>query len=88
MPTLASLTCWKILTLVGLALNLVGVILLFRYVLPRRQRTGGVSINFHGDVPNKELIKLERRWDFLSLVGLTCVIVGIAFQAVGVFSAP
>jgi hypothetical protein len=34
---------WKIVTLVGLFLNLVGVILLFFYVLPRRERTRGHS---------------------------------------------
>jgi hypothetical protein len=75
---------WKILTLLGLVLNLISVILLFRYALPKRQRTDGVGINLTGDKPNQKLIALERRWDFWSGFGLWCAIVGIALQGVGV----
>ena len=81
---------WKILTFVGLALNVIGVILLFFYVLPRRQRTTvpeGSLVNFFGR-RNEELIKLERHWDRLSTIGLWSVIIGIALQAVGVWLAP
>jgi hypothetical protein len=63
--------CWKILTLVGLFLNLVGVILLFLYALPRRERTEGIRVTWaNPDKPNLELIRLERRWDIFSAIGL------------------
>ena len=62
------MACWKILTFVGLFLNLVGVVLLFLYVLPRRERTEGIRITWiNPDKPNQELIRLERRWDTFSL---------------------
>ena len=72
----------------GLALNLVGVILLFRYALPKRQRTYGILFTFtNTDNPNQDLIKLERKWDLRSEIGLWCVIIGNALQGVGVWIA-
>jgi len=83
------MACWKLLTFTGLFLNLVGVILLFRYVLPRRDRTGGIRFTWtNTSNPNQELISLERRWDFWSAIGLWCVIVGIVLQGVGVWLSP
>jgi hypothetical protein len=82
------MAAWKILTLVGLSLNTAGVIRLFFYVLPRRERTGGTLINIQGVKPNQELIRLERRWDLYSGVGLACVIIGIVLQGLGVWIAP
>ncbi len=79
---------WKTVSLVGLGLNLAGVIMLFRYALPKRQRTEGVLFSWTVDKPNKELIALERRWDFLSGFGLWCAIVGIALQGFGVWLSP
>src|SRR5271166_2465521 len=72
---------WKIVMLVGLFLNLVGVILLFLYVLPRRERTGGIGFRWtNTEKPNQVLISLERRWDIFSWIGLGCVVVGIVLQ--------
>ena len=68
-----------------LVLNLVGVVLLFLYALPKRRGTNGVGINLAGDKPNQELIALERRWDFWSGFGLWCAIAGIALQGYGVW---
>jgi hypothetical protein len=82
------MACWKLLTLVGLVLNLVGVILLFFYVLPRRVRTDGIRGLMQGSVVHQELLKLERSWDFWSNIGLGCVIIGIVLQAVGVWFSP
>jgi len=78
---------WKLLTLLGLALNLLGVILLFFYVLPRRQRTGGTLGMWEG-ITDQSVVDLERRWDLFSAIGLWCVIIGIALQAVAVWIAP
>ena len=79
---------WKILTLIGLVLNTVGVALLFFYVLPRRVRTDGIRGLLQGSNPNQELIELERRWDFLSAIGLACVIIGIILQGLGTWLSP
>jgi hypothetical protein len=80
---------WKIVTLVGLFLNLVGVILLFLYVLPRRERTEGIRVTWtNPNKPNQELIRLERRWDIFSWIGLGCVVVGIVLQGLGVWLSP
>ena len=55
------MACWKILTLVGLFFNLVGVIPLFLYVLSCRERTEGMRVTWtNPDKPNLELIRLER----------------------------
>ena len=75
---------WKILTLIGLLLNIAGVILLFFYVLPRRERTDGIRGSWVGSKPNQELIKLERRWDRFSALGLWALITGIVLQGFGV----
>jgi hypothetical protein len=57
-----DMTFWKLVTLCGLLLNLVGVILLCRYALPKRQRTDGLLFNWtNPDKPNQELITLESR---------------------------
>jgi hypothetical protein len=64
---------WKLLTFAGLLLNLIE----------------GIRVTWtNPDKPNQELIRLERRWDFRSQIGLWCVIIGIAFQAFGVWISP
>ena len=80
---------WKIVTLVGLFLNLVSVILLFFYVLPRRERSAGIRFNWtNTENPNQEVIRLERRWDILSWIGLGCVVIGIVLQGLGTLLSP
>jgi hypothetical protein len=78
------MACWKILTLFGLVLNPVGVIVLFLYVLP----TGGITGQWERSEVDEAELKLERRWDLLSAIGLWSVIIGIALQGVGVWFAP
>jgi hypothetical protein len=74
----------NVLNLVGLVLNLVGVWLLFLYVLPRRSRTEGHRL-FIDEQPNPKVVRLERRWDFLSMIGLTAVTVGALLQILAIF---
>lgn len=76
------------MTLFGLVLNPVGVIVLFLYVLPRRDRTGGITGQWERSEVDEAELKLERRWDLLSAIGLWSVIIGIALQGVGVWFAP
>jgi hypothetical protein len=49
-----AMTCANIIKLVGLLANLVGVILLFRYGMPFRIRTGGSSVYVSSSVDPKE----------------------------------
>jgi hypothetical protein len=79
---------WKLFTFAGLLLNLDGVILLFLYVLPRRERTGGITGSWARSEVNQVELRLERRWDFLSAIGLSCVIIGIALQGFGIWLSP
>ena len=85
MPEMA---CWKLLTLAGLVLNLVGVMLLFFYVLPQRVRTDGIRGLMQGSVVDQRLLSEERHWDLLSLIGLWSVIGGIVLQGFGVWLSP
>jgi hypothetical protein len=74
----------NVLNLAGLALNLLGVWLLFLYVLPRRNRTGGYR--YYGEEqPNPDLVRLERRWDWLSRIGLAAVTLGTLLQIIAIF---
>jgi hypothetical protein len=63
-----------IFSIIGLALNLVGVIVLFRYGMPYRVRTesetGGATV-------------LDVECHNLGLFGLGAVLIGTAFQIIG-----
>jgi hypothetical protein len=74
----------NVLNLVGLVLNLGGVWVLFWYVLPRRNRTGGREPYVEGK-SNLKLVQLERRWDRLSWIGLAAVTVGTLLQVFAIF---
>jgi hypothetical protein len=76
------------LTLVGLLLNVAGVILLFFYVMPRRERTGGIRGSWARSEVNQTELRLERHWDRRSAIGLWCVIIGVVLQGVGIWLAP
>lgn len=68
-----------LLNSVGLVLSLVGVILLFRYGMPFRTRTGGVSRLVIGE-PNAEVVKSEARFAVLGWIGLALICVGTGLQ--------
>jgi hypothetical protein len=68
-----------ICNVVGLVMNLAGVILLFLYVMPRRVRAGGHQV-LYGLPADQNAAKKERRFDSLSWVGLSLVVVGTLFQ--------
>jgi hypothetical protein len=68
-----------ICNVVGLIMNLAGVILLFFYVMPRRVRTAGYQ-TLYGLPADQNVANKERRFDLLSWVGLSLVVVGTLFQ--------
>jgi len=81
------LPAWKASALTGLVLSVIGVILLFFFVMPRRQRTGGTQRSVPTRPHFNEALK-EWRWDWYSAIGLLCVISGTIAQAVSVLIAP
>jgi hypothetical protein len=66
----------------GLIANLVGVILLIRYGMPYRLRTGGGSIVLTRETPGA--IREEGQYDRWGWIGLVLIILGTLAQ-IGVY---
>ncbi len=75
------MTCVNAFNVFGLAANLIGVILLFRYGMPYRVPTGGSSIYVSSSVDPHQLAE-ERRYKRLGILGLVLIVVGTAAQIV------
>jgi hypothetical protein len=69
------------LNVVGLLMNLAGVILLFRYGMPYRVRTGGNELRFTG-ATDQETVKAEQLYARLGVIGLVLIVLGTAAQVV------
>jgi hypothetical protein len=67
---------------VGLVLSLIGVLLLFRYGMPYRVRTGGSSMYESSSSDPREAM-LERRYAMVGFLGLFLVVLGTICQIVG-----
>jgi hypothetical protein len=65
----------------GLVMNLVGVILLFRYGMPFRVRTDG-AITLITEQSNLDAVKIESLYTILGYVGLALIILGTLAQIV------
>lgn len=70
-------------TVLGLLLALAGVILLFRYGMPYRVRTGGNKIEWTSINTDPEIVRDERCHAVLGWIGLTMVVLGTGAQIVG-----
>jgi hypothetical protein len=79
-----AMTCANIINIVGLLANLVGVILLFRYGMPFRIRTGGSSVYVSSSVDPKE-VRAEGWAEVLGWIGLIVIVLGTAAQVGAVF---
>ncbi len=66
----------------GLLMTLVGVILLFRYGMPYRVRTGGNSALLLEGV-DQNAVRAERRYGIIGRLGLALIILGTGAQAIG-----
>jgi hypothetical protein len=69
-----------VFNITGLVLNLVGVLLLFRYGMPYRVRTGGRIVTFTSVKPDLKTEKLDRYYDCLGYLGLVSVVLGTGAQ--------
>ena len=76
--TALSPSSWNI---AGLVLMLIGVVLLFRYGMPYRVRTGGATNIIARGVDANE-IKAEKFYARLGWIGLVLLVVGTLFQIV------
>jgi hypothetical protein len=74
------------LNILGLVLNLVGVIVLFRYGMPFHVPTGG-AINMILEQSNPAAKALERRYEIVGYFGLIAIVVGTGMQIVGAYRA-
>ena len=68
----------KILNTIGLAANLVGVILLFRYGMPYRHT--GSFLLLSGDAVTDKDRRLDDRYRTLGWIGLVLIIIGTGLQ--------
>ena len=68
------------LNIVGLLMNLLGVVLLFRYGMPLRVRTDGSQVRWLTGVKNQKIVRAERVHNVLGWVGLTLIVLGTASQ--------
>lgn len=75
------------LSVVGLVLNLAGVVLLFRYGMPYRVETGG-AVNLILEQENASAKAAERTYRVLGWIGLVIIVVGTALQIAGAVCAP
>jgi hypothetical protein len=69
-----------IFSIIGLALNLIGVIVLFRYGMPYRVRTGG---DIRVPISPQDAKVLDVEHNNLGLFGLGAVLIGTTFQIIG-----
>jgi hypothetical protein len=70
------------LNVAGLAMNLVGVILLFRYGMPYRVRTGGDQATWRIDRVDEKIVREEHRYAMLGNLGLGLIVLGTFAQIV------
>ena len=68
------------LNIVGLLMNLIGVVLLFRYGAPFRVRTDGSQVRWLTGVKTQKVARAERVNSVLGWIGLTLFVLGTASQ--------
>ena len=66
----------------GIVLSVCGVLILFRYGMPYRVRTGGANFLLL-EKKDEEAIKEETKYAVLGWIGLFFVLIGAAFQIIG-----
>ena len=72
-----------VFALVGLALSLVGVLILFRWGMPFRVPSAG-AINLIAEQSDPKAIALDRIYTICGYVGLSLLILGTVLQMVAV----
>ena len=76
----------RALNVTGLILNLVGVLILFRYGMPFHVPTGG-AVSLITETRDHATIALEQRYTVYGYIGLGCLIVGTISQMIAALRA-
>ena len=71
----------RLLNLTGLTLNLLGVLILFRYGMPFHVPSGG-AVHLVLQQTDQAEIELERRYTLYGYIGLILLILGTILQMV------
>ena len=84
------MTCQQLLNSIGLALSMVGVLVIFRFGPPQPTHESGVGIGLEDNTPladgrtvaehDRDVERTKERYSCMSKVGLALVFVGFAFQ--------
>ena len=76
--------CTRALNLIGLSLNLIGVLILFRYGMPFHVPSGG-AVHLILEKTDQAEIDLERRYKVYGYIGLFLLVAGTFFQMLAVW---
>lgn len=77
----------RVLNIVGLTFNLLGILILFRWGMPFRVPTGGMQmLALYGK--NEGAVVLDRIYMICGWVGLVLLILGTVFQIVAALLPP
>jgi hypothetical protein len=71
----------RALNVIGLLLNLAGVVILFRYGMPFHVPTGG-AVPLITETRDQATIALEQRYEILGYIGLASLLVGTICQGI------
>lgn len=78
------ISCSDLLNSIGLFLDIIGVIILWRFGLPETINRKGYSYMVREEI-DEEQIKRVKKYDKYSFVGLCILITGFVFQIVSNF---
>jgi hypothetical protein len=70
----------QIINSIGLVLDIIGVVLLFRYGLPENLDRGGRPFIIAANAPDEAEIRKARHYDRMGQLGLVLLIAGFLFQ--------
>jgi hypothetical protein len=77
----------RVLNIVGLAFNLIGILILFRWGMPFRMPTGG-AIPYVAETIDAKEAAIEHIYSICGYVGLFLLILGTVFQIVATLMPP
>lgn len=79
------MTYSNLLNIIGLVFDLIGVIMLFKYGLPENIDKSG-AVYFVTGSKDKDEIQKAKKYERLSYIALTCIIIGFSLQLAANFT--
>jgi hypothetical protein len=74
------MTMASAVNIAGLLMSLTGVVLLFRYGMPYRVRTGGNQARWLSGSVDQKTVRAEQLYEWLGMLGLALIVLGTAAQ--------